>query len=43
MIAEMYAPDRMNLEFSLLREAPDRNDEGLEHISIAASKTTANG
>ena len=33
-IAEMYAPDRMDEEFPLVREAHDRNDETLERIYI---------
>jgi hypothetical protein len=43
MIAEMYDLDCMNPEFPLVRDAHDRNDEGLERRSIAALKTTANG
>ena len=33
-IADMYAPDRMDTEFPLVREAHDRNDEVLERIYI---------
>ena len=33
-IADMYDPDRMDAEFSLVREAHDRNDEILERIYI---------
>ena len=33
-IADMYAPDRMDTEFRLVREAHDRNDEVLERIYI---------
>ena len=30
----MYAPDRMDTEFPLVRQAHDRNDEVLERIYI---------
>jgi hypothetical protein len=33
-IADMYDPDRMDIEFPLVREAHDRNDEILERIYI---------
>jgi hypothetical protein len=33
-IGEMYDPERMNIEFALLREAHDRNDEIMERIYI---------
>ena len=33
-IADMYAPDRMDSKFPLVREAHDRNDEVLERIYI---------
>jgi hypothetical protein len=33
-IADMYAPDRMDTEFPLVRQAHDRNDEILERIYI---------
>ena len=33
-IADMYAPDRMDSEFPLVRQAHDRNDEVLERIYI---------
>jgi hypothetical protein len=33
-IADMYAPDRMDSEFPLVRAAHDRNDETLERIYI---------
>jgi hypothetical protein len=33
-IADMYDPDRMDIEFPLVREAHDRNDETLERIYI---------
>ena len=33
-IADMYDPDRMDIEFPLVREAHDRNDETLDRIYI---------
>jgi hypothetical protein len=33
-IADMYDPDRMDIEFPLVRAAHDRNDEILERIYI---------